>query len=217
MFGSILESNFTRGFITYESGHPRSYPPRPKSISNLFGSGYASTYLFDSSGEFSLLIIFNLLYSMVVLGQHATVASSWLQCSIWIPAPSWGGRSHHLHWSFPCECFRHGKWLAVRWWPHVSYSHIIPRAGDGGVLMGLGCSRLAAELQCLKFSNSITAAVTLINIDVISLPADGSNSCSREDWAGIMQASVHSFYCSFIRQGSIPSFSFGSFLALFLL
>lgn len=83
--------------------------------------------------------------------------------------------------------------------------------------MGLGCSRLAAEPQCLKFSNSITAAVTLINIDVISLPADGSNSCSKENWAGTMQASVHCFYCSFVRQGSIPSFSFGSFSVLFLL
>lgn len=36
--------------------------------------------------------------------------------------------------------------------------------------MGLGWSRLAAELQCLKFSHSIIAAAMLINFDAISLP-----------------------------------------------
>lgn len=37
--------------------------------------------------------------------------------------------------------------------------------------MGFGWFHLTAELQCLKFSNSIIAAATLINSDAISLPA----------------------------------------------
>jgi len=43
-------------------------------------------------------------------------------------------------------------------------------ADDGNLLMGLGWFHLTAELQRLKFSNSIFAAATLINFDVISLP-----------------------------------------------
>lgn len=75
--------------------------------------------------------------------------------------------------------------------------------------MGLGCSHLAVELQCLRFSNSIIAAVMLINFDVISLPV--ARQQQQQQWAGIIQASVHSFYYSFVRQKNISLFLFRFF------